>query len=45
MRDLVGVVLTFTRFVPDGAGMPKVEMEWWYGRSVFGTVSLSLEAG
>ena len=33
MRDLVGVRLTFTRFVPDGAGMSKVGTERWCGRS------------
>ena len=45
MREFVGVVLTFTRFVPDGAGMSKVQTQWWYGRSVSRAVSLSLEGG
>ena len=43
MRYLVGIILTFTRFVPDGAGMAKVEKEWWLGRSVARAVSLSLK--
>ena len=41
----MGVVLTFTRFVPDGAGMSKAATEWWYGRSVSCAVPLSLKAG
>ena len=45
MRDLVGVVLTFTRLVPDGAGMSRVETEWCYGRSVLCVASPSLKVG
>ena len=39
----MGVVLTLTRFVPDGAGMSKVETGWWNGRSVSRAVSLFLK--
>ena len=40
----MGVVLTFTRFVPDGAGMSKVGTKWYYGRSVSRNASLFLKA-
>ena len=44
MCGIVGVLLTFTRFVPDGAGMSQVGTKSWYCRSVSRVVSLCLEA-